>query len=146
MNQASTVSPHICQRGKQDAYLIQVIEQRPGAGLSNLSPQVGGLAANFLLDAVVGADARQGLGSCGRDVDDMSVVDLALSMGLTGDFANVPLAVQVMEAGAGIDLQRAGEVLQSQARLSCCNTPDPDMALATLRASLNPCTAADMRH
>ena len=61
---------------------MQLIEQRPGAGLSNMLSQFGGLAANFLFDAVEDADARQRLDGRGRSVDDMNLVKLAPRMSL----------------------------------------------------------------
>src|ERR1700739_3177985 len=90
----------------------QIVEQRPGAGLTGGTAYFGGLAANLFFDAVESADAGDGLGGDGRSVHRVDVMKLAPGMGPAGDFIDAAATVEVMKSSVGIGLQRTLEVLQ----------------------------------
>src|ERR1019366_5996841 len=96
---------------------MQLFNKRLGAGLTNLTSQLGRFAADLFLDCVKRADPCERLGGDGRCVHCMDVVELASGVGPAGNFIDGAVAVEMMKAGIRIGLQSALEVLQVLPRM-----------------------------
>jgi hypothetical protein len=61
---------------------LKIVKQRPGSCLADGQPEIGGLAADLVLDSIKISDALQRFGRGGRGMDSMDLVELAPRMRL----------------------------------------------------------------